>query len=237
MAQFYITLSESNIDIANNQSDVTAKLYLQTTVAYSGNQKNGSITIDGTTYNFTFNVEKEGVTLTNNMEIFCDNDTSLGSDLEISSDSSLLVNANVGDCDFVYGEYSISDGNETLTFKKTWDVGNFGIGDFSLWAFLKEWEIQDDGGEGSSPIQYVKILVWLVSLASVFTLMYTQTGTDSLDSALHAIIAGIAVTWIFSLAGWLISPAFPTPWLQKHGIATFLTIIGLSSVIWRTVRR
>jgi hypothetical protein len=61
MAEFKLVNTESDINVANNSSKLTSKLYLKTTDAHSSNLKNGNITIDGTVYNFTASFPNTGV--------------------------------------------------------------------------------------------------------------------------------------------------------------------------------
>ncbi len=67
----YITISQGSQDIANNRTYVTVSFYAKTTnSSYNGNQKSGSLTINGTAYSFTHNLPKQSTTLLKSVSLW-----------------------------------------------------------------------------------------------------------------------------------------------------------------------
>lgn len=185
-----------------------------------------------TTYLFTFSADSSN-SLTITMNITNDTGYQIYYADDTGTSASISNNINTGANTFLKGYYTLDDGTETLTFERHWDVRSYEEGDYSLWAWLTFWDDQDDGGTGTLIISWIKILLVAGCLFSVFSLMYTKVGgSDKFDSALPAIISGAIVLWIFSLAGWLYIDVFPYAWLDKNGIATLITLIGLVFIGW-----
>ncbi len=137
----------------------------------------------------------------------------------------------------IKGTFTISNANETIIFTRVWSIENFETGDYSLWAFLTEWTTQ---GGGQAIFDWIRILVIFSTLIATFFLLHTQTGSDTFDSSTIPIFGAIIVLWIFSIAGWLNVAFFPDTfagayqgWLNKHGIATLITILGGGFLGWR----
>ena len=72
----YITITQGSQDIANNKTYVTVKFYAVTTnSSYNGNQKSGSLTINGTAYSFTHNLPKTSTTLLKSVSLWISHDS------------------------------------------------------------------------------------------------------------------------------------------------------------------
>jgi hypothetical protein len=188
---------------------------------------------NGTNYDFIFNVNNS---LTITAQIILENSTTqIGSVSGSGTALSLTLTNNTLDYDFIKGTFNITTTNETLIFTRIWNIENYQVGDFSLWAWLQEWDIQ---AGGQVIFEWIKILIVSVALIGGF-FVFTKEGTlDSIDSAILPIIGGLIIIWIFSIAGWLNATFFPefgvySGWLNKHGIATLMSLLGIGFLGWR----
>ncbi len=92
------------------------------------------------------------------------------------------------------GIFTITTDNETITFKRIWIVGNFFLGDYSIFNQLT---ITVDNALISDFIRFVLILFTIIS-----TIIFL-TRKELTDTSESKVIVATLLIWAFSLVGWM----------------------------------
>jgi len=188
---------------------------------------------NGTAYNFRFVISSDS-SLTATMKLYDENNNLIGDETNTGTSINLLALINTFENSTIRGTYTISDGNTTYTYSKSWSVGDYSPGDYSLYAWLIEWNTQ---AVDSVIIKWIQVVIVFLTLIGVFYGLYTSTGGDSMDSAMSGMMGATMVLWIFSYTNWLYISYFPFEWLNKYGMAMIGTLLTGMFSLWRFTER
>ncbi|KKL04487.1 hypothetical protein LCGC14_2615560, partial [marine sediment metagenome] len=92
------------------------------------------------------------------------------------------------------GIFTITAANETITFKRIWLVGNFFLGDYSLFRQLT---LTKDNSLISDFIRFI-IIIFTITATTIFL-----TRKEITDTSESKVIVATLLIWAFSLVGWL----------------------------------
>lgn len=196
---------------------------------------------NNTVYNFKITVEStNSVDVTMNLTLA--NGTVLHTESGSGTNIILSENINTDGYTSIVGRFTFSNVNETYVITKIWSIDNYYTGDFSLNSFMTYFGDIDN----IAIWKWIRALIMIATLLGVGFLLYTQSGTDALDSAFPAIIGITLLIWIFSFAGWLTIGTSTTRLTDPQGIlnyqsiinqyviALLTTIIGGGLIVWKT---
>lgn len=138
---------------------------------------------------------------------------------------------NTGNHSRLFGTYIIQTSDETLVIRKSWTVGTFYIGDYSIYRqflLFLTYEFSD----------FIRILLILAFITAL--LIYLSTN-EVLETSESKIAVVVLLIWAFSLVGWLdtgiIAQTGNTSTLaqfsNQYGIAMLSTVFGLFFVLRR----
>ena len=92
------------------------------------------------------------------------------------------------------GIFTITNANETITFKRIWIVGNFFLGDYSLFRQLT---LTKDNILISDFIRFI-LIIFTITATMIFL-----TRKEIIDTSESKVIVATLLIWAFSIVGWL----------------------------------
>jgi hypothetical protein len=179
---------------------------------------------NNTIYTFTFNASGAYITHIY-MNITDINGVSLG-----SADGTGIISVNINTSNYtrLIGSYRVDTSTESYSFTKTWMIGDYYTGDYSLFAFMTGWDLY------GFAYDYWR---WIIVLVVLISAIGGLSAIEVIDTNESKIGMGIFIIWAFSFVGWLtINIAIISPtnsfyalnqFANQFGIAILSTIGGL----------
>lgn len=153
-----------------------------------------STLLNNTAYTFGFNVNGNGLTFIS-MNITNSSGYQLGYAQGVNGLISTLIST--GNYSSLIGTYTIKTSTENFTFSKTWIVGDYYQGTYSLFTVMKSWNLYGFGYD------YYRIVFIVLTLLLA---MGTLSSFEVVDTNESKIAVGVFIIWIFSYVGWLTIP-------------------------------
>lgn len=190
---------------------------------------NNQTLINDTSYNFVFTVTGNShvtaiyMNLTNSSgsQIF------YGSNAGLGTVSTII---NTGSNNQIVGKFKIvTDQGETITYNRVWTIGNYFIGDYSLYNQLGLF----------TKLGFPDWVRIAIALGIIIVIMIYLSTNEMLDTSESKVAVMILLIWAFSLIGWLntgisTSTNALAHLANQYGIAIITTAGGIF-FIWRRI--